>query len=286
MKYHSAYLIFIPLLIFLGCQSPNTDSGNRSPLLDSFRISSDFVKDDFNIKVSLPSGYEESENSYPVIFLLDANLYFDIFAQSLRDYGNVGLSPQAILVGIGYKDILTMDSLRQRDYTYPQAIAEYEMSTSGGADNFLGFIEDELYGKIAESYRIDTSNVVLYGHSLGGYFALYSFLKSSDYPNSKINRFIAASPSLHYNDYYLLSLMQKNPKHAADSEKLYITYGGLENSDDPSFLSLENIADTLYENIGKERLTFDIYSNFDHMDTQFPTFFKGLNLFRQEDGEQ
>lgn len=284
MKSHFAYLIILSLLTVIGCQPRNTGSAISATPIDSFQLVSATVKDNFAIKVSLPAEYATSGEKYPVIFLLDANLYFDIFASALRDYGKVGLCPQAILVGIGYKDILTMDSLRQRDYTYPLAKAEYEMATSGGADNFLNFIENELYSRISRSYRIDSTNVVLYGHSLGGYFTLYSFLKRSGSQEHKINRFIAASPSLHYNDYFLLSLTKQYKKTLSNSSKVYITYGGLENSDDPSSLGLVHIADTLYKNIGRENLTLDIYSSLDHMDTQFPTFFKGLNLFREVDG--
>lgn len=278
MRSRFAYLIISLLLVFIGCQSRKTDSIATGLTIDSFKITSVNVKDDFEIKVSLPVEYHISENKYPIIFLLDANLYFDIFAQALRDYGNVGLSPQVILVGIGYKDIPVMDSLRQRDYTYPIAKAEYEMSISGGAEHFLSFIEKELYGRISRSYRVDSTDVILYGHSLGGYFTLYSFLKRSSAPASKINKFIAASPSLHYNDYYLLSLTRQYKKNFSNPIKVYITYGGLENSADPNGLKLDEIADTLYKNIGRETLIFDSYSNLDHMDTQFPTFFKGLNL--------
>jgi len=281
MKGTSAYLIISFFLVLIGCQSPKADSAEKRSLIDSFKMTSVNVKDDFNIKVSLPEEYDTSGNIYPVIFLLDANLYFDTFAQALRDYANVGLAPQTILVGIGYKDIPAMDSLRQRDYTYPTAKMEYEMSASGGADQFLSFIEKELYGRISKSYRIDSTNVVLYGHSLGGYFTLYSFLKGSSASVSKINKFIAASPSLHYNDYYLLSLTRQYKKNSSNPAKVYITYGGLENTDDAIGLRLEEIADTLYKNIGRENLIFDIYSNLGHMDIQFPTFFKGLNLFNK-----
>ena len=83
-----------------------------------------------------------------MVYVLDANLYFDIIATTIDKYAQVGLAPNVILVGIGYRDFPTMDSLRNRDDTYPLAIPEYEMSTSGGADKFLSFIDHELIPQI------------------------------------------------------------------------------------------------------------------------------------------
>lgn len=80
MKGTFAYLIISSFLILMGCQSPKADSVEKGLLVDSFKMTSVNVKDDFDIKVSLPEEYSTSGNKYPVVFLLDANLYFDTFA--------------------------------------------------------------------------------------------------------------------------------------------------------------------------------------------------------------
>lgn len=54
-----------------------------------------------------------------------------------------------------------MDSLRSRDYTYPLAIPEYEMSVSGQADKFFSFIKNELYTILTLGIRL-TQLIVYY----------------------------------------------------------------------------------------------------------------------------
>jgi predicted alpha/beta superfamily hydrolase len=98
------------------------------------------VKDSFYISVCLPDGYDEANNTnYPVVYLTDANFHFDILAPLVKIYAMGGLMPQVILIGIGYKDFGTMDSLRYRDYTHPIAFAEYEMALSGEPKDFILF---------------------------------------------------------------------------------------------------------------------------------------------------
>ncbi|WP_177191961.1 alpha/beta hydrolase [Parafilimonas terrae] len=237
---------------------------------------SENVKDSFYINVNLPADYTANKNKYPVVFLLDANLYFDIVAAILDKYSEVGLAPSVILVGIGYKDFTAMDSLRNRDDTYPIAIPEYEMSVSGGADRFLSFIDKELVPAIDSMYRTDTAKRTLMGHSLGGYFTSYALLQNLSGKSVSINNYIAASPSLHYNNYYLLDQFKKIDHHKKDNIQMYITYGGPElneSSNQPDVLK------QLSEVLGK-KIFFkaDVYSGLDHMDTQVPTFIKGLQL--------
>src|SRR5262245_50536091 len=129
------------------------------------------ISDSFYISVSLPKEYAIRSNlKYPVVYILDANLYFDIFSAIVNKYSELGLMFHSILIGVGYKDLKTMDSLRNRDYTYPQALAEYEMTVSGNANRFLRFLNDELIPFVDTKYNIDTARRALMGHSLGGYF--------------------------------------------------------------------------------------------------------------------
>ncbi len=174
-------LLFAGILTVISCSSiPEKESTNvqdARPIIE--HLYSRSVADSFTVSISLPTGYKATQHKkYPVVFLLDGNLYFDIMATTLRKYTEVGLSPDVILVGIGYKDFSTMDSLRTRDDTYPVAIPEYEMSTSGGAPEFLSFIARELVPYIEKHYHTDSSKRVLMGHSLGGYFTTFALLRT------------------------------------------------------------------------------------------------------------
>jgi uncharacterized protein len=250
------------------------------------RLYSKQISDSFNLFISLPEDYNPSDtNYYKVVYLLDANIYFDIVSSIIHRYSEIGLAPKVILVGIGYKDFPTLDSLRNRDDTYPIAIPEYQMSVSGGANNFLSFISNELIPHIDKLYKTDTSKRVLMGHSLGGYFCLYTFLQTLKGNNNSFTDFIAASPSIHYNKYYLLTEfknllnMQKT-----NSLKTYISFGGMEDDEnkDDSLMrknqeTVSELKKILQTNQQKEiQYKADIFSNLGHMDTPLPTFIKGL----------
>lgn len=263
---------------------------------NSFRQYSKEVSDSFTISINLPNNYgKEKDKKYPVVYLLDANLYFDIIAAVLKKYEDVGLAPAVVLVGIGYKDFPTMDSLRSRDDTYPIAIPEYEMSISGGADKFLSFINTELIPNIDKEYRTDTSKRVLMGHSLGGYFTAYAFLQYQMGKADRFNNYIAASPSIHYNKYWLLNQLKENssPNNTQKKANIYITYGGLEDAEsqtDSTILKLADLTKQLSGSLsgkqsGSVNYKTDIFSNLDHMDTQLPTFLKGLQWTLAEEGK-
>lgn len=282
------YLFFITVfgLIQISCKQQQKETVvTRQPGTITKALYSESVADSFYVFVSLPDSYSAaSKQQYPVVYLLDANLYFDIIATTLRKYSEVGLAPEVILVGIGYKDFQLMDSLRNRDYTYPLAIPEYEMSVSGGADKFLAFISSKLIPFVDQAYHSDSTNRVLMGHSLGGYFTMYALLQHLSGKNNSFTSYIAASPSFHYNNYYLLNqfanLLPPKPTHSKIHS--YISFGGLEESaaNDPGTIRQSDLIRQLSDKLSAEQVNFkaDIYSNLDHMDTQLPTFIKGLQL--------
>jgi len=250
-----------------------------------FTLYSESVKDSFTISVNFPHNYNpQKKRKYAVVYLLDANIYFDIVAAALNRYSEIGLAPNVILVGIGYKDFPTLDSLRNRDDTYPKAIAEYEMSVSGGADKFLNFISQELVPKIDQECKTDTAKRVLMGHSLAGYFTAHTLLQTLTGGNQTFSNFIAASPSIHYNRYYLLKkLEQVKAKPAAQKRKAYFTFGGgedAENADDKTMRKNALVVQQLKAIFSALRNAViyksDLFSNLGHMDTQIPTFIRGL----------
>ncbi|MBS1586127.1 MAG: alpha/beta hydrolase [Bacteroidetes bacterium] len=272
------------LILLAACQNPvqrNTDLCNK---IQNFAIYSAIVKDTFNIFVSTPPGYDDKK-LYPVVYLLDANLYFDILAPAIKKYTELGGVKPCILVGIGYKDFNTMDSLRSRDYTYPKALPRYEMAASGQADLFLTFISKELKPYIRRHYSGDTAGATLLGHSLGGYFTLYALYQRLARRDHTFSTYIAASPSLDYNNQYITHQFASLDEAVdQDSTRLYLTFGGLEDSedaDDTSGVKTGILLDSFSVAIRKCRTAkiifkADTFSSLGHMDTPYPTFTKGL----------
>jgi uncharacterized protein len=290
------YLICTAAIFFvIACHQPTAtqkEQPGKSTGQASTRLYASAIGDSFTVWVSLPPGYDTQPNKhYPVVYLLDANLYFDIMAPVLNKYCGVGLAPEVIVVGIGYKDFATMDSLRNRDYTYPTAIPEYEMAVSGGADKFLSFVTKELLPYTDTTYRTDTANRILAGHSLGGYFTLYALQQQLAGRHNGFGSYISASPSLHYNNYYLLNQLKAIPATKSNRKiNVYVTYGGLEESnpgEEPGAIKLTALAAQLKQSLSSKqhdgiKCKVDIYSNFHHMDTPIPSFLKGLQWMEGE----
>ncbi len=276
------------ILLFSCVQNKKAVSGDRDQPLTEFsnyyseptaeKLYSRHVSDTFKIFTSTPKGYShDSTRKYPLIIILDANAFIESTVTELKFNSFIGLIPKSIVVGIGYKDFPTMDSLRTRDYTYPTAIPEYEMALSGGAAKFKKFIDEELVPKLTKEYKIDINRSVICGHSLGGYFTLFYGLKSIEENSFVIKNIVSASPSLHYNHRYLFE-MEKNLAKPTNELPLnfYVSMGSEDMVDESKGIlhSFEKqISDRNYKGLKIKKAE---YTNFGHIDAAIPGFVKGL----------
>jgi predicted alpha/beta superfamily hydrolase len=265
--------------------SPLTEFSNyyADPLSEMMYSSN--VEDSFKLFISTPGDYSpDSTEKYPLIILLDGNAFLESTVAELKFNSFIGLIPKCIVVGVGYKNFMAMDSLRSRDYTWPTAIPEYEMTLSGGADKFKKFIDDELMPRMITSYRIDINRSVICGHSLGGYFTLFYGLKSMEENRFSIKNMVSASPSLHYNHRFLFA-MEKNLAKPGGAVPLnfYVSMGSEDMNDEESKGILDafekQIKDSNYKSF---RFRKAEYSNFGHIDAAVPGFIKGLTYVFQE----
>jgi uncharacterized protein len=289
-SHHFMRIIFIFIVILTAsCQRhepARVSISDTNP--PSYTISSAAVGDSFHIQVSVPDCYkEDSNNRFPAVYLLDADFYFPMMKAYQHLSEQTGMLPPFVLIGVGYNGLSRMDSLRTRDFTYPTAIPEYEMALSGKADHFLTFIETELIPDIDRRYRTETSNRTLVGHSLGGYFSLYAMQQEMMDKKRTFRNFVAASPSLHYNHYYLLDEMAKLTSADPNGPSVLISFGGLEdeeeNDGDTTLISSEVCLSRLQSALKDKAQTKTVHlSNLGHMDAAFPAFSKGLTLFLAE----
>ncbi|MCI1265413.1 MAG: alpha/beta hydrolase-fold protein [Saprospiraceae bacterium] len=236
------------------------------------------VNDSFSIFVSLPKDYTKKKNqNFPVIYLLDANVYFDIIADAMNE-----IHSKAILVGIGYKDFVMMDSLRNRDYTFPKASPQDSFPISGGAFNFLFFVKNEIIRYIDKAYRTETNNRTLMGHSLGAYFTLFVLMQEILNTDHTFKNYVAASPSLHYGNKFLMDQFKQSVSYDNSiQQNLWLTCGAKEDIEDSTgtegidnFNSFVHILESSkYKGIN---LKVEVYPAFGHMETAVPTFVKSL----------
>lgn len=135
--------------------------------------------------VSLPDGYSESGEGFPVLYLMDGEMNFNSgLIGGVRYAALMGKMPEFIIVGIKNTD-------RGKDI-FPEVVTYRDGSKDGGrADQYLDFIREELVPHIDKAYRTEPFRV-LYGTSNTGFTAVYALFRSPDMANA----YIAASATL------------------------------------------------------------------------------------------
>ncbi|WP_289142036.1 alpha/beta hydrolase [uncultured Brevibacillus sp.] len=174
-----------------------------------FDMTSSHSGRNYRLFVYVPSTPAPSAG-YPIIYSLDGNASFHSLVEAMRLQSRhpLGIEP-AVIVGIGYESDEPIVS-EQRFYDYTELADPSVMRhrpdgspwpATGGAEEFLTFIEDELKSEIGRKYAIDRNRQALFGHSLGGWFALYVLFTRPE----AFRSYIAGSPSVWWNDKSLLA---------------------------------------------------------------------------------
>ena len=174
---------------------------------------------------------------HPVLYMLDGNSTYPLAASLLQlaehSTNPAGITP-GILVGIGYPGDAPINlAARAEDYTPPSpdlsATGDLSGNKQGGADRFLDFIENELKPRLAADFKIDPARQTLFGHSYGGLFTLHTLFTRP----AAFQRYVAASPSVWWNDRHILTeknawLKTRASTAAPAAPRLLITVGSLE----------------------------------------------------------
>jgi predicted alpha/beta superfamily hydrolase len=154
-----------------------------------------------------------TQNTYPVVYLLDGTAHFVHATGVVHFLSQNDQIPQMIMVAIPNTD-------RGRDLTPTRVEVEGRTTTSGGADNFLKFIEDELKPKIDSTFRTSPYNILI-GHSLAGAFTVYSMVTKPELFDS----YISISPGLTWDNEFIIkraeNFFRSNKDFKAD---LFITF--------------------------------------------------------------
>jgi predicted alpha/beta superfamily hydrolase len=175
--------------------------------------------------LSVPDGPPPAQG-YPVVYLIDGNTTFDLARQALAG------DPQmrAVLVGIGYPSDSRDEIVRLRLFDLtpptPAELIPPGMSApkTGGNDAFLEFLEGTVKPEVERRVAVDRTRQTLFGHSLGGLFALHVLFSRPD----AFQTYIAADPSIWWNGRSILNEMQqflRDPSSGEGSRLLIETSG-------------------------------------------------------------
>ncbi len=137
----------------------------------AFHLDSSILNQTRRIDVVLPASFTRSaaERRYPVIVLVDGELYLAPLAAGCDHLARHGMIPEAILVAIENEDPFRG---RVHDLT-PPGLSVSGSSLNEGGDRFLDFIEQELLTAIDRQFRGGPPRVIV-GHSSGGVLATYA----------------------------------------------------------------------------------------------------------------
>lgn len=197
----------------------------NSELLD---LHSEQTGRDYEVIVGLPDSYgKEPERRYPVLYLLDGQWDFNLINTLTGGLRYDKVVPEYLIVGISYAgDAPDYGKLRGEDYTPTRAHPAYAKAPYGGdGAKFLQFLEQSLLPAVEQRYRVDTSQRMLAGSSLGGLFTLYALFEEPDLFQS----YLALSPAVGWDDRYIFRREREfRAQRARLDKRVWLSVGELE----------------------------------------------------------
>ena len=216
------YSMILSFALMIGCSPTDKKTGDKGmgiQLIDSITgtpnapctlvIKSKVLNENRRIYIQLPEGYKDNNKKFPVLFVMDGEWLFDLVNANQRYYSYDEVTdqniPRMIVVGIE-------NTNRDRDYTpTSNSGIDYSFPTSGGADKFLDFIENELIPFLDNRYRTAPHRGIV-GWSFSGLFSVYAGISRPDL----FNMFLCISPAIWWDNDLIYQKMDgiefKHPK--------------------------------------------------------------------------
>ncbi|WP_412725534.1 serine hydrolase [Alteromonas sp. D210916BOD_24] len=229
-------------------------------------IKSEVLGESRELLIHLPNNYSHYNNTtYPVLYLLDGQRNFAHTVGTLDLLNQSGMAQEMIVIGI-------TNTERTRDFTPTYDESYNQWGISGGADNFLDFLEKELKPFVTSNYR--TNNyAILAGHSLSALFSVYALHERSEL----FQAYFAFSPSLWWHEEVIFSEAKAFFASGSDLNKyLYINMG---NEGGNMLSAYERYAELLKSSVRKG-FTFD--TELDTSESHNTTALAGMSLALQK----
>tara|TARA_R110002049_G_scaffold239117_1_gene412134 strand:- start:873 stop:1676 length:804 start_codon:yes stop_codon:yes gene_type:complete len=170
MKLKHLYLLILAFIL-----NKVTAQSTASKQVTRFIIAAPQLDTLKTIWVYLPKNYQNSEKSYPVIYMHDAQNLFDaetsyIGEWEVDEYMDTLTDKQSIIIGIEHGNAKRIDELTPY---------MHEKYGGGKGDAYLTFIKNTVKPHIDVIYRTkpEAKNTTIFGSSLGGLISFYALLK-------------------------------------------------------------------------------------------------------------
>jgi predicted alpha/beta superfamily hydrolase len=248
--------ILLTFCVFLNLCCNSEESGTIS-IGQTLRFRSEILKEEREIFVHLPVGYNQNKLNYPVLFVLDGDRHFS-YSVGVEDFlSRVGRAPEMIVIGIPNIN-------RIRDFSLGQ-------EQNGRADEVIKFLELELIPYIDSNYRTQPYRI-LNGWSLTGAFSVYAYFSKP----GLFNGIIAMSPSFQPFYEQLIDYV-----HGILIEKKFISgYLFFTLGDEPRLANhVERFVDLLNEQfLNKDLWKYSVFKTEDHGSVRLKSLYAGLEF--------
>jgi predicted alpha/beta superfamily hydrolase len=240
-----------------------------APIPQKLTIHSNVLNEDRVVWVRTPQNYERTKAPFPVLYLVDGPTHINLVGSTMDFLVQGNRMPPLVIVGIANTD-------RTRDMTPSHADEKnadgtvHADPTSGGADHFIDFIQNELMPEIERRYRVAPYKIFA-GHSLGGLLAIHILITRPD----MFQAYIAASPSLWWDNQSTLHRAQDFfAAHAVLNKTLFLDLG----NEGPQMRSpFDALVKTLTDKAPKDfRWKSAIYPDEDHGSSVLRGYYDGL----------
>lgn len=154
-------------------QSAKSNKGESIVMGKTYTFAPEKLAGRWQVQVALPPSYHQTADSYPVVYALHGNFYFNFAVgglQRIMEFGNI---PEVIIVGISNES------------------NGYFAFGTEGADQFLDFMEGDIFSFVEQNFRTHADRTVMGWHYTSGFI----FHALSTRPHLFKN-YIPASPYL------------------------------------------------------------------------------------------
>jgi predicted alpha/beta superfamily hydrolase len=244
---------------------------SRLWLADIKSVRSDILKENRTVYIYRPA--VDPAEQLPVLYLLDGDIQMSSIAAQVQYMAGVyGMYPNMMIVGIAnykydrFKDLTPTNSLVNF-----QGQIESSWKTSGGAGNFLSFIEQELIPWVQKNYSTNSYKIIS-GHSLGALTVLHAFNSNKE----TFNAYIAVSPSMWWDNENELKQLRTKRSAFSTSPILYISDG----NEGGNFHQAVLKTDSLYKRLMPDsfRYKYKSYPDETHGSVQLPSHSDALRF--------
>jgi uncharacterized protein len=237
-------------------------------LTKEFDLKSEINGANYHIRVALPTNYNQSSEKYATIYVLDGPDIFEVVANRCKEISDKNGVANTLVISIDYgKD-------RSIDYT-PTKVS----TVTGGAPDYLKFIETQLIPKIEKDFRTvnNREGRVILGHSYGGLFGGYCFTMN----NKVFGNYILLSPSFWFDK--LVSLKMEKENRASNKDKKQLVFMGIGGNENTGQMQapFEAFYEVLHDNYTHIKLAKHSAANLEHLGSRGPNIEKGLEFYFQ-----